>query len=67
MSPEQSVKLQRFHDILNSVLTLKNYNDRFDLLLSCEEFQMRIDIRSFDLMVTSFTVLKLNFVSFILF
>lgn len=53
MSPEQTVKLQRYQDVLNSGLTLRNYADRFLLLLACEEFQMRIDIRSFDLTVSS--------------
>ena len=51
MSGNLAAKLQRNQDLLNSILTRKNFGERFFLLLACEEFQMRIDIRSFDMTV----------------
>jgi hypothetical protein len=38
-------------DLLKQQLTIQSYMSQFRFLLSCEEHQMNIDIRNFDLQV----------------
>ena len=43
--------LTHSRELLKEQLTLENYKSRFQFLLSCEEHQMNIDIRNFDMQV----------------
>lgn len=51
MSDEQKATLERSQELLGQKLSLDNYTDRFQFLLNCEEHQMNIDIRNFDMEV----------------
>jgi hypothetical protein len=52
MTDEHKEILHRSENLLKEKLSLKNYRERFKLLISCEEHQMKIDIRNFDMKVT---------------
>ena len=43
--------LRKYTTLLESELSSSNYKDRFALLLSCEEHQMQLDIRNYDMEV----------------
>ena len=47
--------------ILGSALEQGNYFKRFSLLLHCEELQMELDIRNYDMEVTLMSVRMWNF------
>ena len=51
MTDEHRDLLQKCEGLLKEKLSLKNYWERFALLLACEEHQMSIDIRNFDMKV----------------
>ena len=47
--------------ILGSALEQGNYFKRFSLLLHCEELQMELDIRNYDMEVINFALKNYNF------
>ncbi|XP_044071008.1 putative helicase mov-10-B.1 isoform X2 [Siniperca chuatsi] len=49
LSPAARQKLPSLRGLLNSPLKMKNYSQRFHLLLYLEEIQMEVDIRKYDL------------------
>lgn len=49
LSPALRQKLASVKGLLNSPLKMKNYSQRFHLLLHLEELQMEVDIRKYDL------------------
>ena len=51
MNDEHKAILARSQELLGQKLSPDNYKDRFQFLLSCEEHQMNIDIRNFDMEV----------------
>ena len=50
--------LTHSRELLKEQLTLENYKSRFQFLLSCEEHQMNIDIRNFDMQVQAGSKLR---------
>ena len=42
---------RKYRTLLDSDLSPSNYKERFALLLSCEEHQMQLDIRNYDMEV----------------
>ena len=42
---------RKYRTLLDSDLSRNNYKERFALLLSCEEHQMQLDIRNYDMEV----------------
>ena len=54
---------RRYRSLLDSELSFSNYRERFALLLSCEEHQMQLDIRNYDMEV-SYSLLLLGQVGF---
>ena len=52
MSGEHKALLAQSQKLLGQKLSLDNYKDRFRFLLACEEHQMNIDIRNFDMEVS---------------
>ena len=48
--------LRKYMTLLESELSSSNYKDRFALLLSCEEHQMQLDIRNYDMEVRLFKI-----------
>ena len=51
LSPEAENVLKKYQALLESPLTASNYRERFKFLLQCEEHQMNIDIRNYDMEV----------------
>ena len=51
MTDEHKDLLKRSTKLLESNIEMKNYADRFKFLISCEEHQMNIDIRNYDMKV----------------
>ncbi len=51
MTDEHRELLNRSKKLLESKLELKNYAERLKFLISCEEHQMDIDIRNYDMEV----------------
>ncbi len=43
---------RKYRTLLDSDLSKNNYKERFALLLSCEEHQMQLDIRNYDMEVS---------------
>ena len=42
---------RKYRTLLDSEVSSSNYRERFALLLSCEEHQMQLDIRNYDMEV----------------
>ncbi len=58
---------RKYRTLLDSELSPKNYKERFALLLSCEEHQMQLDIRNYDMEVSiqgRGTMIHVNIASF---
>jgi hypothetical protein len=53
MTEEHQQLLEKCKNLLSDGLTSDNYAERFKLLLDCEEHQMNIDIRNFDMNVSN--------------
>ena len=52
--------------ILGSALEQGNYFKRFSLLLHCEELQMELDIRNYDMEVINFALKIYNFANYLM-
>uniref|UniRef100_A0AAY4D238 RNA helicase n=1 Tax=Denticeps clupeoides TaxID=299321 RepID=A0AAY4D238_9TELE len=53
-------RLEDSENLLNSALNMKNYSQRFHLLLHLEEIQLEVDIRKYDLHNQTMTLDKTN-------
>ncbi|KAK7145167.1 hypothetical protein R3I94_011307 [Phoxinus phoxinus] len=60
LSPSVRQQLPRVRRVLDTALCMKNYNERFHLLLYLEEIQMEVDIRKYDLSGKTMTLDKEN-------
>ncbi|XP_073707601.1 putative helicase mov-10-B.1 isoform X2 [Garra rufa] len=57
-SPSEKQQLPRVRQMLDSQLCMKNYTDRFHLLIHLEEIQMEVDIKKYDLYGKTMTLDK---------
>ncbi|XP_028854584.1 putative helicase mov-10-B.1 isoform X2 [Denticeps clupeoides] len=60
LSPSAKQRLPAVRNLLNSALNMKNYSQRFHLLLHLEEIQLEVDIRKYDLHNQTMTLDKTN-------
>ncbi|KAG1963131.1 helicase MOV-10 [Pimephales promelas] len=60
LSPSVRQQLPRVRRVLDTPLCMKNYTERFHLLLYLEEIQMEVDIRKYDLSGKTMTLDKEN-------
>ncbi|XP_043098693.1 putative helicase mov-10-B.1 [Puntigrus tetrazona] len=60
LSPPVRQQLPRVRRVLDSELCMKNYTERFHLLLHLEEIQMEVDIKKYDLYGKTMTLDKSN-------
>lgn len=60
LSPSLRQQLSRVRRVLDTPLCMKNYNERFHLLLYLEEIQMEVDIKKYDLHGKTMTLDKEN-------
>ncbi|CAM4628135.1 unnamed protein product [Leuciscus chuanchicus] len=60
LSPSVRQQLPRVRRVLDTALFMKNYTERFHLLLYLEEIQMEVDIRKYDLSGKTMTLDKEN-------
>ncbi|XP_026122041.1 putative helicase mov-10-B.1 [Carassius auratus] len=60
LSPAVRQQLPRVRQVLDSQLCMKNYTERFHLLLHLEEIQMEVDIKKYDLYGKTMTLDKSN-------
>ncbi|XP_016085841.1 putative helicase mov-10-B.1 isoform X2 [Sinocyclocheilus grahami] len=60
LSPPVRQQLPRVRRVLDSQLCMKNYTERFHLLLHLEEIQMEVDIKKYDLYGKTMTLDKSN-------